>query len=480
MSDGPGMMTPEQFEQILNDLRAGSPLDQAARRAKVGMVMLQQELDASDNLSEIVDDCIAQGRAGQRAARSYADDPTPNTDEPPKEPAPKKTGKKRTDTDGEGEKAGPVWERIEAEAQALAPGQYGYFLWLNAKCTALGMHQISPWWLASTGAFYDSGKRWMIVRCGRGGGKSTSLVRLAVSEAIFGNRIVPPGQNWIWPFISINATDAGRRIPEAVAILNCLGIEHKLHRAVGKQSIDMLDRNGQQVSFLSLACNISALSGPTSIGATVDEEAKLFDKATNANPASEVIASLLQTFRGHEDVRAVRCSSAWDNHGSHADAIAEGDTSQNFIARIGDAFVSETVDGLASVAQYVELGGDKAGAQKIRAYAATVTADSPNICTWVANPSRTALSCYRDNEALPKLSRGKASLVDIFLRENASVPLAGVAAEAGDSAAGFGEFNRRLVAKNKALDGVHRFDNLPAYDPRSTRYRAPGSGSGVM
>lgn len=464
-----GLMTPEQFDQILADLRSGVPLDQAARRAHVGMELLQNELDASENLSEIVDDCIAQGRASQRTARSYTDDPRPNENKPPAVALPRPS-KKRAATDGEGEKAGPVWERIETEAQSLAPGQYGYFLWLNAKCAALGMHKISPWWLASTGAFYESGKRWMIVRCGRGGGKSTSLIRLAVSEAIFGNRIVPPGQNWIWPFISINATDAGRRIPEAVAILDCLGIEYKLHRAVGKQSIDMLDRNGQQVSFLSLACNISALSGPTAIGGTVDEEAKLFDKATNANPASEVIASLLQTFRGHEDVRAVRCSSAWDNKGSHADAIAEGDTSQNFIARISDDFVKPTVDGLQEVAAYVEKS-DKAGAQKIRAYAATVTADSPNICTWIANPSRTALGCYRDNEALPKQ-------VDIFLRENASVPLVGGGVDAGDSAKGFAEFNRKLIARSKVQDGIHRFANLPSYDPRSTRYRPPGSGGG--
>ena len=58
-----GLMSPEQFDQILSDLRAGSPLDQAARRAHVSMTMLQSELDASENLSEIVDDCIAQGRA---------------------------------------------------------------------------------------------------------------------------------------------------------------------------------------------------------------------------------------------------------------------------------------------------------------------------------------------------------------------------------------------------------------------------------
>jgi hypothetical protein len=334
---------------------------------------------------------MQQGKDAQKQVRTYADDPDVNGDEPPKESKAKKRGK-TTETDDE--KPQMPWERIEREAQALAPGQLGYFLWLNEKCAAMGMHRASPWWLQEIEAFYLSGKRWMLARCGRGSGKSTTLVRVAAAEALFGERVVPPGQNWIWPFVSINTTDASRRIPEIIAILNCLGHEYKLHRAVGKQSIDMLDRNGQQVSFLSIACNIGALSGPTAIGGIVDEEAKLLDKSTNANPASEIIASMIQTFRGH-DVRAIRCSSAWTENGSHFETIKAGDTSQNYIARLGASFVEPTVSGLLEVAELLVGKGDKPGADKLRAYVRTIDASSPNVPTWIANPTRTAVGCMR-------------------------------------------------------------------------------------
>jgi hypothetical protein len=55
-----------------------------------------------------------------------------------------------------------------------------------------------------------------------------------------------------------------------------------------------------------------------------------------------------------------------------------------------------------------------------------------------------------------------------------------IKAEQGNSAKGFGEFNRKLVAKGKSRDGLRTFDGLPSYDPRSTRYRPPGGGGGCV
>ena len=466
-------MTGEQFDKILSDLRSGTPLDQAVRRAGVHSVDFQREIDENPQLEEAVDDCVATGRSKQKAARTYDDDPAPNDGDAPPELKKKKSSKSKGDDD---EKKSLPWERIADEAKELGEGRFGCFLWLNEKCAAYGMHKISDWWKFMLGDFYASGKRCAIVRAGRGSGKSTSLVRMASSEAIFTDRVVPPGQNWVWPFVSVNATDAGRRIPEIVAILNCLGIEHKLHRAVGKQSVDMLDKNGQQVSFLSLACNISALSGPTAIGGTIDEEAKLLDKATNANPATEVLASMIQTFRG-QDVRMVRCSSAWDTTGSHALAVKEGDNSQNFVARIGERFLPVVIDGLRDVASYLSQSGKDSDAKKILDYAITVTADSPNVPTWLANPTRNAVGCYKDNEALPQDPKErKVDLVDIFLRENASLPM--TAGSAGTVAplnlSDYATRNRQLCATKSAATDLIRFDGLPSWDPRSRSY---GGGS---
>lgn len=467
-------MTGEQFDKIVQDVRSGTPLDQAVRRAGVHSVDFEREIRENPQLEEVLDDSMVSARNKQKAARTYDDDPALNDGDAPPEPKAKKSSSKRK---GNEEKKAPPWERIADEAREMGEGRYGYFLWLNEKCAAYGMHKISDWWKSMLGDFYASGKRCAIVRAGRGSGKSTSLVRMASSEAIFTDRVVPPGQNWIWPFVSVNATDAGRRIPEIVAILNCLGIEHKLHRSVGKQSVDMLDKNGQQVSFLSLACNISALSGPTAIGGTIDEEAKLLDKSTNANPATEVLASMIQTFRG-QDVRMVRCSSAWDLTGSHALAIQAGDTSQNFVARIGERFLPIVINGLRDVADYIAQSGDAAGAKKVLDYAATVDGNSPNVPTWLANPTRDAVGCYRDNEALPRDPKEgkKASLVDIFLRENASHPLTsgGVTVDVTQGIGDYAARNRQLCAPKASSHDLIRFDGLPSWDPRSRSY---GGGS---
>ena len=478
----------EQFERILTELKSGTPLDQACRIAHVGFDVFRRELESSSHLAEIIDDACATARSQRQQARTY-DDPVDNIgrDEPPT-PAYEDKPKRKSKPSKE-EKPDIDWSAIFAQAEQLEPGPYGRFLWLNEQCAEMGMHSISPWWLRTTRAYYASGKRWLVVRCGRGGGKSTTLVRIASCESLFGDRFVPPGQVWPWIFVSVSTGDAGRRIPEAAAILGCLGVEYKLHRMTGRLAIDFRDHRGNDVQFLSLACNISSLSGPTSIGGTVDEEAKFFDKALNANPATEVLASMLQTFRGREDPRGVRCSSAWGTVGSHAQAVAAGDTSQNYVARIGDEFVDATIVGLAQVASYIEAQGNAHGAKKVRDYAATVTADSPNIPTWVANPTISAMACYQANETLAASEKGRASMVDLFLRENVSLPFDGGIGGGSFDPAYLQECNAKIRDGGTGSRVVHTFngprDNgkemrlqsfpgLPSYDPRSTRFGCGG------
>lgn len=337
---------------------------------------------------------------------------------------------------------------IEREAAALAPGPFGYFLWLEARLVAAGFPPVSPWWREQLRAFYASGKRWLVVMAGRGAGKSTMLTRVAVCESLFTARTAAPGEEWVWPFVSVATADARRRILQIQSILAAIGINAHVSYPQGHPTIaevietieddkgkvkkvhePLTDMRGNKIAFVAFASTIAALSGPTSIGATVDEEAKL--RGEGANPGAEVIATLLQTFRARPGIRAIRCSSAWLTSGSHYGAIDAGDTAANHIARIGSA-LPEVRAGLDDVARWEEEHGDPDAAARIRAHAATLTERSPNAPTWIGNPTigspdgkpwaGAAVASRIEVEAMPPEALEGLTRADFWLRENASVP----------------------------------------------------------
>lgn len=356
---------------------------------------------------------------------------------------------------------------IHAQALQFAEGPYGYLLWMDSRFTEQGQPALSPWWRASLKEFFASEKIWGLYLVGRGGGKSTSLERVALLYVIFGclfaPRSVPPGQRWIWPFISASTTDAGRRIREIEALLRALGIEAKAKAPHGAPTIELCDVAGNEVSFLSIAATIAGVSGPSALGGTVDEEAKLRDRAANVNPSTEILASIAQMFRARQGVHAIRCSSAWREAGSHYAAIKEGTTSTTYVARIGEAFLGDTLDGLEVVAKWEDAHGNPEAARKIREHLVTLDANSPNVPTWVANPTIGALASRIQVESTPvEKSEGNTPRWKIWLRENASVPLAASGAEglSADEYTALGEMNRMLA--RKARSGVFRPDDLIA------------------
>jgi len=362
------------------------------------------------------------------------------------------------------------WDRIREEAHRLAPGPFGLFLWLEARLVAAGFPPVSPWWLATLRRFYASGKRWLVVMAGRGAGKSTMLTRVAVAEGLFTARSSPPGEAWIWPFVSASSKDARNRIRQIAAILAARGMRTDKGKPIepsypqGHPTIEVRDASGNPIEFVAYAGTIAALSGPTSVGATVDEEAKLRGDGS-ANPSGEVILTLAATFRARPGIRAIRCSSAWLTEGSHFGAISEGDTILNMVARIGDDFLPGVIDGLEAVAKWETNRGDVIAARRIREHAASLTAESVNAPTWLGNPtlgnpegpypwlgaavaSRIEIETLdaRTFDALfPGMSRAAA-----WLRECASVP---VQADGGmDPAAqlnGLAAWNRALAAASR-------------------------------
>jgi len=345
----------------------------------------------------------------------------------------------------------PINGRREAfliESAAYAPGPYGRFLWLDDRCTRAGLTPTSAWWRWATKDFFDSGKRWWYLEVGRGGAKSTTLERLAGALSMGEERAVPDGQVWEYLFVSVGIDDANRRIRGLQAV-NARGFgmadgpdvpDHLKQRIAysPRGHIDLRDMCGNEIRLSSIAGTIGAVSGPNSIGIVIDEAAKLRDKAVNANPLREIIASVISTTRARPDIYMIVCSSPWSTSGSHFDAIhgpEGGDNDVRHVARIGAAFVDDARIGLEAVASWEERGDvtrkpNHEAARAIRAHMATLTATSPSVPTWVAlpdlygvTPADRAIRLRREVEALPPETTGGIPKHMVWLREIASVPL---------------------------------------------------------
>lgn len=323
----------------------------------------------------------------------------------------------------------------EDAAATYGPGLYGLLLAQEARLVAAGFHPISPWWLETVEGFLASLKRWLLILAGRGAGKSTMLTRLAVVLALFSPRRIPPGQTWIWPFVSVRPADAKKRLDEIREILlNAYRYELKVTSPESTPTLALDDAAGNTIAFVSFASTVGNVSGPNSIGATVDEEEKI-----ERNPA-EVVGSLAQTFRARPGIRGIRCSSVFKVDGTLVRAIGKGDSITNYVARIGDRHLPAVLEGLEAVARWeAEHGdqgrGDRRAAERIRAYAATVDANGPGIPTWLGNPStgspedgggwspaQAAVATRIEVDAADDRILEGLTRADYWLRENASVP----------------------------------------------------------
>jgi hypothetical protein len=311
------------------------------------------------------------------------------------------------------------WQKLREEAGKLAPGITGILLYVDGILASKGQPPMSAWWRETLTAFYASGKRWCLLLVGRGGGKSTTLERCAIVEAIFAERSVPPGQTWVWPFLSVLKSDARRRLDEIEALLSAIGVEHKRSTVEGIPTIELEDASGNAVALVSIAATIAGMSGPSTIGVTCDEEEKWRDDNTGANPAAEVLKSIRQTFRTRPNIRGYRCSSKWTDDNPHHKAVKEGDTPGHFVARLGASGLAAALAGLALAASLEDDIGNPDGAEKIRKHAATLTESDPRIPSFVANPTHDIA-----------VGRTEEPDVDAWLREVCSAGEGGIEGDA--------------------------------------------------
>lgn len=404
---------------IVAALEAGAGLEGAARAGGVGLATLLRWCEADDGVVRGMvegaqrkahgqkDEGPDRGGSGPSSAHcglpgaSFAGSAPEVLRLAPHDPA---SGVRRA-SDASSTMGRDRWARPREEAAALGPGLFGWLLWLEAR---IGAHNArAPAWeclpampaplLDIFGKFWASGKQELLVRGGRGLGKSTMFLRAILVDAFFGPRVVNGGEIAIFPELSTDMDEANLKVSGYAALLKILGLQHDPTRREdageegtfrvltaqrGRSRIQLVNAEREHLEFRVYPATVAAMSGPTLKGMRADEEAKWkHSSSEGTNSAEEVLDAARPAFRGRPHAHLYRVSSAYLAKGSHFEDVEEGDTPTRMVARIGE-YLTLARDGFEARA----LVSSPADAAEIRAYAATLTPDSPNLPSWF-NPS---------------------------------------------------------------------------------------------
>ena len=188
-----------------------------------------------------------------------------------------------------------------------------------------GFPATSPWWRAQIERFYRSGRRQFVLRCGRRGGKSTTLCRIAVLEALWGDHKIQPGDVGIVGIVSVSRDEAASRLRTIKALLNALGAKYT-------EKGDTLILEGRPVIFKVFTASIAGVVGGTWICAIADEVSRWADADTGASPAKEVLASLRPTLATMPSAKLFLSSSPLGSEDAHAVAFDAGENSFQLVA----------------------------------------------------------------------------------------------------------------------------------------------------
>lgn len=400
---------PGCLEKILAALRGGATRLSACEVAGVTWATLERWIDDDPEVRNKID--AAESAARDQGARPSSLDAA----RPPKS--------EKIDR----------WAQIRADAGRLGPGLFGLLLWLEARIAE--HNERSPAWdhvppmppplLAIFRDFWASAKQELLVRGGRGLGKSTMFTRPTIIECLFAPRVVNGGEIAIWPELSVDMDEANLKVSVLEKLLEIAGFRRDdpredfsfktLKQERGRTRIQFMNAEHERIEIRVYPATVRALSGPTLKGGRHDEEAKWKTSAKDeTNSAEEVLDAEAGAFRGREHAHLYRVSSAWKTSGAHyrdvegiddkGIKVGNGDTAARHIARIGD-FLQLTIDGLERVAAAEK---NRIDAAEIRMYAATLTPESPNLPSWF-NPSLDPLAL-----------RARSRNVRVFLREYAS------------------------------------------------------------
>lgn len=204
---------------------------------------------------------------------------------------------------------------------------YSALLEQDKRLVASKFPPISDWWKNTLSHFYNTKKRQLVLRVGRRGGKSSTLCRIAVAEALHGDHKIPPGDLGIVGIVSVSVKEARKRLRTIKAILDALGYAYKpLSEGEG---VELVQR---PVAFQVFAATLGGVVGGTWICGICDEVSRWKDESTGVNPATEVLGSLRPTMATQPNARLFLSSSALGTEDAHAVAFVEGNTAYQSVA----------------------------------------------------------------------------------------------------------------------------------------------------
>lgn len=198
---------------------------------------------------------------------------------------------------------------------------------IERELVGAGWPKMSPWWHAQLRSFYASGRRRMVLRVGRRGGKSSTLCRVVVAEVLYGRHPVPPGDAGVFMILSVKKEDAVERINTIESILQVLGEQFD---RIGER-IELRVRGARRV-IKAMAANFRTVVGGTAIGILADEMARWRDDRTGANPAVEVMRSIRPSLLTMPNAREFDSSSAFSTIDYHHEMFSQGNTDRQIAA----------------------------------------------------------------------------------------------------------------------------------------------------
>ena len=206
----------------------------------------------------------------------------------------------------------------------MKPALFDDLIALDARLASHGFPRFSKWWRRALRSFLTTGKRRLVLRVGRRGGKSLTLAKFVVAVAMHASLPLPPGERAIIAWLSIDLREAGARLVSLRAMFDALGIAYTARG-------DEIELHDRPVTIRCYPASYRAVVGFSSPLVICDEVSRWRDSETGSNPAAAVVDSISPTL-ATLDGFLVLASAPWSDADYHATEFEKGNTPEQHTA----------------------------------------------------------------------------------------------------------------------------------------------------